>query len=296
MIAKLCTWAPTRAEAIKHMGQALDRFEIQGAGDNLNFLSAIVEHPRFISGDISTAFIAEEYPDGFSGVALTDTSTRAFVAATAALQYITSVHRQQQIKLTSDSSTSVLAGERSVDHKAFVVRLNRSNHPVSWVVQDSSDDVCELWGNTSVDQNDEQAPVSIVTDWLPGESLCHTVIDDVTCVFQVTPMAEGFQLVHKGAIQSARLLSAHKAALADRMIEKAPPDTSNLLLCPMPGLLVAVNVAEGDEVEEGQALAVVEAMKMENVLASPRTGVVSKVLTKAGQSLSVDDVILEFKV
>ncbi len=137
--------------------------------------------------------------------------------------------------------------------------------------------------------------LTVSTNWFPGQSLCHTTINGATRVFQVREIAEGFELRHRGSIRSTRLMSKRKAQLADLMLEKEPEDTSNLLLCPMPGLLVSLLVKEGDTVEEGQALAMIEAMKMENVLTAARSGTIAAIPTKAGQSLGVDDVILEFE-
>lgn len=299
MIAKLCTWAPTREQAIAHMGKALDRFELQGSGDNLTFLSAIVEHPRFKSGNITTAFIADEYPDGFSGVEPDTDTTNAFVAITATLAHITRSSRLMQADGINNSS-AVLANERTSLKTPYAVRLERDNFPVAWTIQsaDESDaGTATVLLTVKLTGDDDSSPtnLSVATDWLPGQSLCHATIAGVTRVFQVSELAEGFSLQHRGCVRRARLLSARKAELANRMIEKAPEDTSNLLLCPMPGLLVALHVKEGDTVEEGQALAIVEAMKMENVLTAERSGTIASIPTEAGQSLSVDDVILEFE-
>jgi len=298
MIAKLCTWAPTRAGAIDHMAQALDQFELKGSGDNLKFLSAIVEHPRFKSGEISTAFIAEEYPDGFMGVEPDAKTIDAFVAVTTALAQID--HQLcSPLSMGSGAHTgsSVLAGERTLQPSQHVVRMERTNYPVSWVMgktdeHESSTLHVQLKAGP---ESSTEGVHTVVTDWHPGDSVCFASVNGVERVFQVVSIAGGFTLQHRGCVRTTRLLSEHKATLADRMIEKEPEDTSNYLLCPMPGLLVALQVKEGDTVEEGQALAIVEAMKMENVLTAERSGTVASIPTKEGQSLSVDEVILEFE-
>jgi len=294
MIAKLCTWAKTRPAAVEHMAQALDGFVLEGSGDNLNFLSAIIDHPRFRAGEITTAFIAEEYPDGFSGVMVDAQLHKIFIGLTTALGHITGSKRER-INESQEVSRSVLAGERTYSNEHYVVRMDGTNHPVSWVSSDS-DDFSAITVTIESSDPDADTEVSIQSDWHPGESICYALVDDTQIIVQVDAVAEGFKLQHRGCVRTTRLLSAHKAALAARMIDKVPEDTSNLLLCPMPGLLIALNVKEGDQVEEGEALAVVEAMKMENVLTSPRSGTIASIPSSTGQSLSVDDVILEFEV
>lgn len=300
MIAKLCTWAPTREGAIDHMAQALDQFEMQGSGDNLHFLSAIIEHPRFKRGDITTAFIAEEYPDGFTGAEPDEPTTDAFVAVATTLAQITQVTRTR-LNAESSIGTSVIGGERTLQSLQFAVRMNGLNFPVSWVIHEAFEnegatvhvELLDDYENSGANTRNE---LSVVTEWLPGDSVCEAFVNGQLRVFQVGNVAGGFKLQHRGCVRTTRLLSAHKAQLADRMIEKEPEDTSNLLLCPMPGLLISLQVSEGDTVEEGQALAIVEAMKMENVLTAERSGTIASIPTKEGQSLSVDDVILEFEV
>ncbi len=294
MIAKLCSWASTRAGAIEQMTDALDRFEMQGSGDNLHFLSAIVEHPRFKSGNITTAFIAEEYPDGFNGVEQNEAITDALIGLTTLLDHITKTHRLHLNDVHGNNlgvdGWSVMRGERPTQQAACVVRIDRTNHPVSWEVSSGPDSQrVELVVNAS-------STITVSTDWKPGETVCHATVNGVNRVFQVSLAAQGFILQHRGCVRLTRLLSERKADLANRMIEKIPEDTSNLLLCPMPGLLISLQVKEGDRVEEGQALAIVEAMKMENVLTASRSGTIASIPTQEGQSLSVDDVILEFKV
>ncbi len=173
------------------------------------------------------------------------------------------------------------------------------NYPVSWQEAASATAGDASWSiemSLPGDEAAESINLQVETNWIPGQSICHATVNGQTAHVQVGLAAEGFVLQHRGCVQLVRLMSAHKAKLADRMIEKVPEDTSNQLLAPMPGLLVALHVKPGDSVEEGQALAIVEAMKMENVLTAERSGVVASVPTTEGQSLSVDDVILEFEV
>jgi propionyl-CoA carboxylase alpha chain len=276
MIAKLCTWGPDRAVAIEGMRTALDAFEVEGIGHNLPFLAAVMDHPRFVSGDITTGFIAEEYPEGFAGAALDEASLRRLAALAAHLH---------------------LARER----RAAAISGSMRNHPREpgrdWVVSLSGRE----W-TVTVEPDDAGPAVRVdgerlvvASDWHPGATLARAEIGGQPMIVKVGPVTGGFRLRWRGADLRARVLSPRHAELAARLPEKAPPDTAKLLLCPMPGLVVRIDVAEGDEVYDGQALCMVEAMKMENVLRAERKGVVAKVHAKPGQSMAVDDVIMEFE-
>ncbi|WP_371155013.1 acetyl-CoA carboxylase biotin carboxylase subunit [Jannaschia sp. 2305UL9-9] len=276
MIAKLCTWGPDRASAIQGMRDALDGFEVEGIGHNLPFLSAVMDHPKFVSGDMTTAFIAEEFPDGFEGVALPENDLKRIAAACAAM------HRVAEIRRTRVSG-------RMDNHERKV--------GTDWVVT--------LGGarfEASIDADRDGADVTIagetlrVTgDWTPGDQLARMGVGGEGLVLKVGKVSGGFRIRSRGADMKVHVRTPRQAELASLMPEKLPPDTSKLLLCPMPGLIVRVDVAVGDEVQEGQALAVVEAMKMENILRAEKKGIVSKVNAAAGDSLAVDDVILEFE-
>ena len=277
MIAKLCTWGPTRAEAIEEMRLALDTFEVEGIGHNLPFCSAVMEHPRFTSGNITTAFIAEEYPDGFSGVQLDAATLRRVAAATAAMNRVAEI-RRTRISGTMDNH------ERKVGDD-WVVSAQGQDLAVTIAADKDGSTVTFADGNS----------LRVTSDWTPGQALARVMVDGIPVVMKVGKIPMGFRIRLRGADLKVHVRTPRAAELAKLMPEKLPPDTSKFLLCPMPGLIVKINVAEGDEVQEGQALATVEAMKMENILKAERKGVVKKVNATAGASLKVDDVILEFE-
>ena len=276
MIAKLCTWAPSRGEAIEAMRVALDEFEVEGIGHNLPFLSAVMDHPKFVAGDITTAFIAEEYPEGFGGAVLPDDELERIVAAASAM------HRLAEIRRTRISGR-LDNHERRVGEN-WVVFVNGREIPAR--IRADRD-------GATVAVNGRELRVE--SDWKPGQTLARLVVDGRPLVMKVDKIPAGFRLRTRGADLKVQVRRPRTAELARLMPEKLPPDTSKYLLCPMPGLVVKIAVAAGDEVQEGQALATVEAMKMENILRAERKGVVKSVNAEAGQSLKVDDVIMEFE-
>jgi len=277
MIAKLCTWAPTRGEAIEGMRQALDEFEVEGIGHNLPFLSAVMDHPRFVSGAITTAFIAEEYPDGFEGAALETGLLRKVAACCAAM------HRVAEIRRTRISGR-MDNHERHVGED-WVVTLQGESIPVSIAADQAGATVRFADGTRH----------RVASDWTPGQQLARMDVDGERVVMKVGKIPSGFRIRLRGADIKVHLRTPPAAKLAELMPEKAAPDTSKMLLCPMPGLVVKISVEEGQEVQEGQALCTVEAMKMENILRAERKAVVTKINAEAGASLKVDDVIMEFE-
>ena len=277
MIAKLCTWAPTRADAIEEMRIALDRFELEGIGHNLPFLAAVMDHPKFTSGDMTTAFIAEEYPDGFQGVELNEAELRRIAASAAAMNRVAEI-RRTKISGRMDNH------ERRVGDN-WVVSLQGEKFAVS-VAADTD-------GSTVTFE--DGASLRVEGDWTPGMMLADMTVDGAPLVMKVGKITGGFRIRNRGADLKVHVRSPRQAELALHMIEKLPPDTSKMLLCPMPGLIVKVDVEVGQEVQEGQALCTVEAMKMENILRAERKGVVSKINAAAGDSLAVDDIIMEFE-
>ncbi|WP_347140829.1 acetyl/propionyl/methylcrotonyl-CoA carboxylase subunit alpha [Paracoccus sp. SSK6] len=276
MIAKLCTWAPSRDQAIEAMRVALDEFEVEGIGHNLPFLSAVMDHPKFVAGDITTAFIAEEYPEGFQGASLPDDELARVAAAASAM------HRVAEIRRTRISGR-LDNHERRVGEN-WVVFVNGREIPAR--IRADRDGA-----TVAVNGRD----LRVESDWKPGQTLAHLTVDGRPLVLKVDKIPAGFRLRTRGADLKVQVRRPRTAELVRLMPEKLPPDTSKFLLCPMPGLVVRVNVAPGDEVQEGQALATVEAMKMENMLRAERKGVVKSVNAEAGQSLKVDDVIMEFE-
>jgi propionyl-CoA carboxylase alpha chain len=277
MIAKLCTWAPDRAGAIEAMRVALDSFEVEGIGHNLPFLSAVMDHERFASGNITTAFIAEEYPDGFEGAVLGETSLARIAAAAAAM------HRVAEIRRTRVSGR-MDNHERRVGSD-WIVTLQGQDFPVI---------VAADHGGSTVTFADGAA-MRVTSAWTPGDSLAQLMVDDAPLVLKVGKIPGGFRLRTRGADLKVHVRSPRQAELARRMPEKLPPDTSKLLLCPMPGLIVKIDVEVGQEVQEGQTLCTVEAMKMENILRAERRGTVAAINCSPGDSLAVDEVIMEFE-
>ncbi|MGE3692187.1 MAG: biotin/lipoyl-containing protein, partial [Novosphingobium sp.] len=271
MIAKLVTWGKTRDEAADLQIAALDHFEIEGLGHNIDFVSAIMQHPRFRSGELTTGFIAEEYPDGFTGAATSD-EVKVKLAAVAGFVMTARADRARQVdgqlhyNLDATSEWSVRIGDRT-----FAVSLDGDELTV------------------------DGEPVDLAMEYTPGDRLIAAEADgeDFGIKLEVTP--NGLKMTTRGAIHKVEVLPARIAHLTAHMIEKIPPDLSKFLICPMPGLLVSLHVGEGDKVEAGQPLAVVEAMKMENILRAEKSGTVKKVNAAAGESLAVDAVILEME-
>ncbi|WP_106744834.1 acetyl-CoA carboxylase biotin carboxylase subunit [Yoonia maritima] len=276
MIAKLCTWAPDRATAIEEMRLALDGFELEGIGHNLPFLAAVYDHPKFTSGNMTTAFIEEEYPDGFEGVTLDEDACIRIAAATSAM------HRVGEIRRARISGT-MGNHERHVGED-WVVSLHGASHEVK--IDADRDGATVTIGD---------ATLRVESDWTPGDPLARLTVDGSPLVLKVGKISGGFRVRYRGADIKVHVRSPRQAELAKLMPEKLPPDTSKFLLCPMPGLIVKVDVQAGDEVQEGQALCTVEAMKMENILRAERKGIVKKVNAAGGDSLAVDDVIMEFE-
>jgi propionyl-CoA carboxylase alpha chain len=271
MIAKLITWGSTRDEAADLQIAALDRFEIEGLGHNIDFVSAIMQHPRFRSGELTTGFIAEEYPDGFHGA----TSTPELVKSLAAIAGFVATAEADRARHVDGQ-----LGDTLSPPSAWQVKIGDAVHSV-----ELAEDEIGIDG----------AVFDLSMEYTPGDRLIEAEIDGKSLPVKIAKTRGGFKLTTRGASHQVRVLPAHVAHLADYMIEKTPPDMSRYLVCPMPGLLVSLNVVEGDKVEAGQALAVVEAMKMENILRAEKSGVVKSINAKQGESLAVDAIILEME-
>jgi propionyl-CoA carboxylase alpha chain len=271
MIAKLITWAPTREEAIDRQIAALDEFVIEGPGNNLDFLSALMQHPRFREGALTTGFIAEEYPDGFTGAPASPDLLKA-LAAVAAFAATAEADRARRI----DGQL----GKRLRPPSAWTVRIDGADHQVAI----STDGV-------TVDGDD----LDLALEYTPGDHILTAELGDEDLTVRIARTRTGFRLTTRGASHVARTLPAHVAPYAEHLIEKIPPDLSKFLIAPMPGLLVRLDVKEGDAVQPGQPLAVVEAMKMENILRAEKAATVKSLAAKAGDSLAVDQVILELE-
>ncbi len=277
MIAKLCTWAPSRGEAIEEMRIALDRFEVEGIGHNIPFLSAVYDHPKFISGDMTTAFIEEEYPDGFDGVTPDEPVARRIAAATAAMHRVAEI-RRARISGRLDNH------ERQVGTD-WVVSVGEHRFRVDMTADRGGADV----------KFEDGTSLRVTSDWKPGQPLAELSVGGEALVLKTARRTNGYHVRYRGADLRVTILTPRQAELATLMPVKTPPDTSKMLLCPMPGLIVKIDVEEGEEVQEGQALCTVEAMKMENILRAERKGVVARINAGPGDSLAVDDLIMEFE-
>ncbi|GAB5489497.1 MAG: acetyl-CoA carboxylase biotin carboxylase subunit [Parasphingorhabdus sp.] len=271
MIAKLITWGKTRDEAADKQIAALDAFQLEGLGHNIDFLSSLMQHARFRSGEMTTGFIAEEYPEGFDGAPASEELLRNLAAISA---FAGAAHADRA---------------RRVDNQLG----DQLDPPSQWQVKiGDSIQMVEL-SEDGIDVDGQEVDLS--AEYTPGDKLIEANIGDETLFVKISKTTTGFAMNTRGAKFEVRVLPASIAQHAVHMIEKIPPDLSKYLLCPMPGLLVALHVGEGDKVEEGQPLAVVEAMKMENILRAEKNGVVKSVEAKQGDSLAVDAVILELE-
>ena len=275
MIAKLCTWSTNRKKAISAMENALDRFEIEGIGHNLPFLSAVMGHTRFKSGNITTAFIDEEYPDGFEGVNPSD-DILDVLSVTALI--ITRM-KMQRISARDSTFDNPVPKEDNL-----VTRIARKN--TNMTISDVKDGY-----KISFEKKSFEASIKYEL----GGTLAELSINGNQHAVKVTPVIGGYLLRLRGVEQVVKVMNSRIAELSDLMPEKLPTDTSKFLLCPMPGLIVSIMVSEGDIIEEGQSLAMVEAMKMENVLRAEKPGKVSKISVAEGDSLAVDEIIMEFE-
>ena len=298
MIAKLCTWGSDRGQAIALMRRALDRFQIEGIRHNIPFLQAVMDRARFVAGELTTAFIDEEFPDGFSGVELPEETVRRIALVAAAMHWR---HEMRDARISGR-----MANHERVVPDRWNVRIGEREFPVrvhlgAKGVDDPGGGRPPIRvGETAGDAQD----VDIHLDYSPGAPLAvagfdrpveDPLADDDALVLKVARATHGFHISYRGADLDALVRTPRAAELAARMPEKAEADTSKLLLCPMPGVVVSIAVEEGQEVGAGETLAVVEAMKMENVLRAERDVVVAKVHAAAGQNLSVDEAIMEFE-
>lgn len=275
MIAKLVTKGATRAEAIDHHRKALDGYYIRGIGHNINFLSAIMAHPRFQEGRLTTHFIDEEFPDGFSGNSMSEKLKTNFVAIAC---FINAVEKSRDSQITGR-----IAAVKAPQEQIWVVHVGDDRFETGLIVGET--------GTVIAIGRDRQ---TIVTDYVPGNPVFRGKVGQAEIIAEVEKTPLGYRLISDGVAADLRVLTPAQDQAMPHMPVKVAKDTSNLLLCPMPGLLVSLSVSEGDTVEQGQSLAVVEAMKMENILKAERSGAIGKILAAPGDSLAVDDVILEY--
>ncbi|SEG20374.1 acetyl-CoA carboxylase biotin carboxylase subunit [Bosea lathyri] len=277
MIAKLVTHAATREAAIKAQGRALDAFAIDGIRHNIPFVSALMHHPRWIAGNLSTGFIAEEFPEGFALP-----QPKGEVAFRMAAIAIACDHKLNQRK--RNVSAQMQGWRKVAFDRTRIVVLGGERF---------EGEVTEKAGAIEIDLGARS--ISVVSEWRPGEPVWHGALDGVKVAAQVRAVLNGVSLGHAGAYANAHVYTVREAELAALMPEKVAADTGKFLLCPMPGVVKQISVTVGQEIKAGEALCMVEAMKMENVLRAEKDATVAKILAKEGDSLAVDAVIMEFE-
>jgi propionyl-CoA carboxylase alpha chain len=276
MIAKLITHGSDREEATAHMRAALDRFLIRGVSHNISFLSALMVNPRFVAGNMSTNMIGEEYPDGFQPTDLSHQDPTIFISVAASMMR---GYRDRAAKIDGQLN----GHERRVPDE-WVILMNKEHHAVSVTEAQGGHDV-KYKGHT----------YAVRSKWEFGQPIFSGTINGEQVFIQVLREDQTYRLFHGGSQVDVRIVTPRVAELIKYMPDKPPPDLSKYLLSPMPGLLVSIAVKEGDEINAGQELAVLEAMKMENTLTAAFDGVVSRINHKPGANLAVDDVIMEFE-
>jgi len=276
MIAKLVTHGADREEAIKHMRSALDRFLIKGVSHNMSFLSALMVNPRFVSGDMSTNLIGDEYPDGFQPTDLSHQDPSIFISVAASMMR---GYRDRAAQIYGQ-----LDGHNRQVPDNWVIVMNNEHHPVSVIPVQGGHDV-EYNGHTH----------TVRSKWEFGQAIFSGTIDGEQVFIQVQRENQTYRLLHGGSQVDVNIVTPQVAEFLKHMPVKSPPDLSKYLLSPMPGLLVSLAVTEGDVIDAGQELAVLEAMKMENTLLAERDGKVAKIHFEIGANLAVDDIILELE-
>jgi propionyl-CoA carboxylase alpha subunit len=277
MIAKLVTHAPDRLGAIEAQATALDAFVIDGIRHNIPFLSALMQHPRWREGRLSTGFIAEEFPDGFHPLVAEGETERRLVVAAAMIDHTHNLRKRhisgqlrEPEQMRFELKRVVAMGKRRVE-----LEIEPRMIGVAIVFADGR-------------------KVEAHSEWKPGDALWRGTVDGADIAVQARPLLNGYALSHAGVAVETRVYTRREAQLAALMIEHKGADGSRFLLCPMPGLVKAVAVKVGQEVKAGEQLCIVEAMKMENVLIAERDATVKAILCKEGDSLAVDAVIMEF--
>jgi len=276
MIAKLVTWGEDRSRAIDEMRSALDRFYVRGVGHNIPFLNAVMAHPRFREGRLSTNFIPEEYPDGFSGGEMTGDIREAMLAAAV---FAAGVERSRAARVSGR-----IGDVPAVESRPWIAVIDGERVETS--LQPTK-------AGARIRLADRE--IELESAWVPGRPVFEGKVEGCEIHVEMDRTPLGYRLATAGVTREVALLAPRTAELLDHMPEKRTADSSKALLCPMPGLAVSIAVEAGEEVQAGQTVAVIEAMKMENVLRAERDGIVKQVCAKAGDSLSVDDVIVEFE-
>jgi propionyl-CoA carboxylase alpha chain len=283
MIAKLITHAPKRLQAIEHMGSALDAFAIDGFRHNIPFLAVLMRNERWKEGRLSTKFIAEEFPEGFKPPQPKGEVRDTLVAVAASIDHLSNQRRR--------AITQQMHGEPVRFAETRIVELGEERVRVTVAGGLDGPTVATLGGEGT---GEAERKITLSSSWWFGNPVWEGTVDGKLAAVQVRPILNGVTLTYQGVEVPVRVFTERETELMAQMPVKAKADMSKFLLCPMPGLVVSLAVSEGQEVAAGDALCVVEAMKMENVLKAERDATVAKILAKPGDSLNVDAVILEF--
>lgn len=277
MIAKLITHGKDRDAALDAHGEALDRFHIEGIQDNIPFIAAVVDEKRFRSGNITTAYIKDEFPEGFQGTEPTKDQEAQLICSAAYVHAFFSRRAAQISGQMSDPAASM--------RKDWVVILGDRHHPVT--IDIGKDGEAQI----TVDGGKAH---SLVTSWHPGEHLVDGVLDGKPFAVKFADRTEGYLFRHRGVALRALVCTPFVADMHARLPEKPKADTSKLVISPMPGLVVSMDVTMGQEVQEGEAVCIVEAMKMQNIIRAGATGTVKAINVKAGDSVAADEIMVEF--
>lgn len=281
MIAKVTTWGLGREQAVQRMRMALDEFYIQGVSHNIAFLTALLANPRFREGRLSTSFIPTEYPEGFSPAPLEPEDLNAIIGA-AVLMHLRYMQRAAR-------TSGQMPGYQFCIPDAWEVVVNGEYYPVNIHAMSEGFDISLAGG-----RNDGQI-IAVRSDWQVGDPVLRCTVNAIPNSFKVDRDGLGYVVYHLGAEVSVLVRTCSAARLARLMPVKVPPDMSMYLLSPMPGLLRSVAVTEGQEVETGTELCVVEAMKMEDILRASRPVKIAGLRARPGDILAVGQVILEYE-
>ncbi|SJM58922.1 Biotin carboxylase / Biotin carboxyl carrier protein [Brevundimonas diminuta 3F5N] len=269
MIAKLCAWGETRDDAVRGMARALEDTHLAGLGHNVPFLAAVMDQERFQSGELSTSYIKDEFPEGFHGLTPSAEQVKILIASAVAMN---------EVIAEQDGDPS--------ERTDWTVLIDKTAYEVEVGYDEAEDLIVAIDG--------EEISLSEI-DWRPGLSLFKAVLNEDAFTTEVKRAADGFDIRHRAARARVRVLRPDVAHLYALLPEKQAADTSKLVLSPMPGLVVDIPVVEGQEVKSGETVAIIEAMKMQNILKAERDGKVKAVKAKAGDPVAADDVLVEFE-
>ena len=276
MIAKLVTHGKDRDAALDTHGEALDRFHIEGIQDNIPFIAAVIDQPRFRSGNITTAYIKDEFPEGFLGLEPSPEQETLLICSAAYVHAFFSARA---------AGISGRLAPPDPPRRDWVVILGKTHHDVSIDLGAEGEAQVAVNGGSGH---------SLVTGWRPGQHVVEGVLDGKPFAVKFADRTEGYLFRHRGVALRALVCTPQVADFHARLPEKPKADTSRLVISPMPGLVVSIDVALGQEVQEGEAVCIVEAMKMQNIIRAAASGTVKAINVKPGDSVAADEIMVEF--